>query len=77
MQSETIQFYTTGAGFMGKDTEQRRKYDEENNLIHEQIKQNELELGQKRDKLANERLNAIKSQGELNWNSSPPTGVKG
>ena len=64
---------------MGKwgDSDQRNKYDEENNLIHEQIKQNEVEIGQKRDKLAQERLGIIKSQGTPNWNPAPTTGTKG
>lgn len=62
---------------MGKwgDSDQRNKYDEENNLIHEHIKQNEVELGQKRDTLANERLGIIKSQGQANWNPTPVKGV--
>lgn len=61
---------------MGLGQDKSDAYDEQNSLIHESIKQNELEIAQKREALTNERIGIIKNSGKENWNRATITGAK-
>jgi hypothetical protein len=53
--------------FGGDNDNDNPSQDRANSLLESQINQNKVELEQKRQSLAEQRINIVKSQGAPNW----------